>query len=228
MSTLTWLGHGCWQIESKDHTLLLDPFLTGSPTAAVSPEELSPDFILISHGHHDHMADAVSIARRTQATVIAVFEVGQWLASKGVQQGQIHTMNIGGGYDFQFGRVLLTFATHSSTMPDGSPGGSPAGFLISLPEGNVYFACDTGLFGDMKLIARHGIELAVLPIGDNYTMGPDDALEAVRLIHPHRVAPMHYGTWPPIEQDADAWAKRVEEETETTPIVLSPGGVIEL
>lgn len=228
MSTLTWLGHGCWLIESKDHTVLLDPFLTGSPTAAVSPENVSPDYILVSHGHHDHMADAVSIARRTRATVIAVFEVGQWLAAKGVQQGQIHSMNIGGGYDFPFGRVLMTQATHSSTMPDGTPGGNPAGFVVSLPEGNVYFACDTGLFGDMKLLARGGIELAVLPIGDNYTMGPDDAIEAIRLINPRRVTPMHYSTWPPIEQDAEAWGKRVEKETDAKAIILKPGEKIEL
>lgn len=228
MSKLTWLGHGCWLIESGKHTILLDPFLTDSPTAAKKPAELTPDFILISHGHHDHVADAVSIAKRTHAMVVAIFEIGQWLASKGVPQNQIHTMNLGGGYNFPFGRVTMTFATHSSTLPDGSSGGNPAGFVVSLPEGNIYFACDTGLFGDMKLIGRCGIELAVLPIGDNYTMGPDDALEAIRLISPRRVVPMHYSTWPPIAQDANAWAKRVKEETDTEPIILSPGGVIEL
>lgn len=228
MSKLTWLGHGCWMIESRGHSILLDPFLTDSPTATATPEEVSPDFILISHGHSDHVGDAVSIARRTGATIIAVFEVGQWFASQGVPQQQIHTMNLGGGYDFPFGRVEMTFATHTSTMPDGSPGGNPAGFIVSLPEGNVYFACDTGLFGDMQLLGRRGIELAVLPLGDNFTMGPDDALEAVRLIGSRRVVPMHYDTWPLIAQDADAWAKRVKEATETTPIVLSPGGVVEL
>ena len=228
MSKLTWLGHGCWTIETPTHSILLDPFLSDSPTATAKPEELSPEFILISHGHHDHVGDAVSIARRTGATVIAAFEVGRWFASQGIPQKQIHTMNLGGGYGFPFGCVQMTFATHTSTMPDGSPGGNPAGFIVSLPEGNVYFACDTGLFGDMKLIGRRGIELAVLPIGDNYTMGPDDALEAVRLIEPRRVIPMHYGTWPLIAQDAEAWAKRVEEATETIPIVLAPGGVVEL
>jgi L-ascorbate metabolism protein UlaG (beta-lactamase superfamily) len=215
-------------IESAGHTVLLDPFLTGSPTAAATPEKVSPNFILISHGHADHVGDTISIARRTGATVIAIVEVGQWLALQGVPQQQIHTMNLGGGYDFPFGCVQMTLATHTSTMPDGSCGGNPAGFIVSLPEGNVYFACDTGLFGDMQIIGRRGIELAVLPIGDNFTMGPDDALEAVRLITPRRVAPMHYGTWPLIAQDAEAWATRVKEATETTPIVLEPGGVVEL
>jgi len=119
--------------------------------------------------------------------------------------------------------VKLTPAMHTSMLPDGANGGNPCGFLLSLDGGNVYFACDTGLFLDMQLIARARLELAVLPIGDNFTMGPDDALEAVKLLDPRRVVPVHLGTWPLIEQDADAWADRVNAETSAEPIVLEPG-----
>jgi L-ascorbate metabolism protein UlaG (beta-lactamase superfamily) len=137
-------------------------------------------------------------------------------------------MNIGGAYHFPFGRVKMTIAHHTSMLPDGSNGGSPAGFLVSFPEGNVYFACDTGLFYDMKLIGSCGLALAALPIGDNFTMGPDDALEAVKLLSPKRVVPVHRNTWPLIAQDAAAWAERVRKETSAEPIVLEPGGKIVL
>jgi L-ascorbate metabolism protein UlaG (beta-lactamase superfamily) len=225
-TTLTWLGHGSWLIATGGQNILLDPFLDDSPTAAVKSDSVAADYILVSHGHFDHVADAEKIARRTGATIVSNFEICEWFVSKGIEN--VHAMNIGGGHAFPFGRVKMTIAHHTSTMPDGAPGGTAAGFVLSLAEGNVYFACDTGLFYDMKLIGQAGIALAALPIGDNFTMGPDDALEAVKLIAPKRVVPVHRGTWPLIDQDAQRWADRVRAETSTEPIVIEPGESVTL
>ncbi len=223
---LTWLGHGSWSIAAGEETILLDPFLDDSPVAPVKADDVAADFILVSHGHFDHVADVEKIAQRTGATVISNFEICEWFTAKGVQQ--THAMNLGGGFDFPFGRVKMTIAHHTSMLPDGANGGNPAGFVVALPEGNVYFACDTGLFLDMKLIGACGLALAALPIGDNFTMGPDDALEAVKLLEPKRVVPVHNQTWPVIAQDAQAWAARVKAETPAEPVVLEPGGKIVL
>jgi L-ascorbate metabolism protein UlaG (beta-lactamase superfamily) len=223
---LTWLGHGSWSIAVGAQSILLDPFLDNSPVAPVKADGVDADFILVSHGHFDHTADVEKIAKRTGATVISNFEICQWFSANGVEK--THAMNIGGGYEFPFGRVKMTIAHHTSMLPDGANGGDAAGFLLTLPEGNVYFACDTGLFYDMKLIGAAGIDLAALPIGDNFTMGPDDALEAVKLLQPKRVVPVHSGTWELIAQDANAWAARVKAETGAEPIVLEPGGKVVL
>jgi len=138
-------------------------------------------------------------------------------------------MNLGGAINLPFGRVKSTLAHHSSTLPDGSPGGNPGGFLLALADGKkIYFACDTALFGDMALIGEEGLDLAVLPIGDRFTMGPDDSIRAIKLLKPKRVAPAHYNTWPPIAQDAQAWAARARSETAAQPIVIEPGGKITL
>jgi L-ascorbate metabolism protein UlaG (beta-lactamase superfamily) len=225
-TTLRWLGHGCWLINTAGKTLLLDPFLNDSPTAPVKADAVEPDFLLISHGHFDHVADAAGIANRTNATVVASYEVCDWLGKQGVKN--LQQMNVGGAIDLPFGRVKMTIAHHSSMLPDGTNGGNPGGFLLTLEDGKIYFACDTGLFYDMKLIGAAGIDLAILPIGDRFTMGPDDSVEAVKLLEPRRVAPAHYNTWPPIEQDAAAWAARVRSETKAEPIVLEPGGTITL
>jgi L-ascorbate metabolism protein UlaG (beta-lactamase superfamily) len=217
-----WLGHACLQIETDGQWILIDPFLTGNPAAAVKAEDLRPDFILVSHGHGDHLGDTVAIARRTGATVITNYEMSNWLGQQGVKN--THGQQHGGGHAFSFGRVKLTLAFHGSVMPDGTYGGNPCGFLFYLKDGTkIYDAADTGLFGDMRLIGEEGIDLAILPIGDNYTMGPDDALRAVKLIEPKKVLPIHYNTWELIAQDADAWAKRVRSETKAEPIVLKPG-----
>ncbi|HVX14646.1 MAG TPA: metal-dependent hydrolase [Pirellulales bacterium] len=226
MTELTWLGHASWLIRTGGHTLLIDPFLDDSPTAPLKPDAVSPDFILVSHGHADHVADCVRIALRTGATVISNFEICEWLAKQGVAKTVAH--NIGGGSKQPFGHVKLTLAHHSSSLPDGSNGGNPSGFLLSLADGKIYLACDTGLFYDMKLIGGAGIDLAVLPIGDLFTMGIDDSIEAVKLIEPKRVVPSHYNTWPPIAQDAKRWAERVRKETEAEPCVLTPGGKLTL
>jgi L-ascorbate metabolism protein UlaG (beta-lactamase superfamily) len=229
MSTeLTWLGHASWQIKTAQHTVLIDPFLDDSPTAPIKSKDAKADFILVSHGHFDHVADAAKIANRTGATVISNYEITTWLAKN---HGVKNTVggNLGGGANLPFGRVKLTLAFHSSALPDGSNGGNPCGFLISLTGGpKLYFACDTGLFSDMALIGAGGLDVAVLPIGDLFTMGPDDALEAVKLLKPRKVIPSHYNTWPPIAQDANKWAERVRAETKAEPIVLTPGGTVSL
>ncbi len=221
---ITWFGHNCWSIEVGGRTLLLDPFLNDSPTAPVKAGDVKADFLLVSHGHGDHVGDAVSIARRTGAKLIANFEVGQWFAKQGVDSEQIESMNPGGTIEQPFGRVKFTIAHHSSSMPDGSYGGVPGGFVLTIGKTKLYFACDTALFLDMKLIGAGGLDLAVLPIGDRYTMGPEESIDAITLLNPKRVAPCHYNTWPPIAQDADAWADQVRRNTAAEPIVLEPGG----
>jgi len=225
---LTWLGHASWQLKTGRHTLLVDPFLDDSPTAPFKAVSAAADFILVSHGHFDHIADAAKIANRTGATVISNYEITTWLAK---QHGVKNTLggNLGGGANLPFGRVKLTLAFHSSSLPDGSNGGNPCGFLLTLNGGpKIYFACDTALFGDMALIGAGGLDVAVLPIGDLFTMGPDDALEAVKLLNPKKVIPSHYNTWPPIAQDPQQWAARVRTETQAEPIVVQPGGTVKL
>lgn len=223
---LIWLGHGSWWIKTGGKNVLLDPFLTESPTAPMKADAVEADYVLVSHAHFDHIADVSAIIDRTGATLVSNFEVCDWFA-KNHAVGHAEAMNHGGGIELPFGRVTLTIAHHSSMFPDGAYGGNPGGFLLDLPDGRIYFACDTALFGDMKLIAE-GVDLAVLPIGDRFTMGPDDAIRAIKLIAPKRVAPAHYNTWPPIHQDANAWAEKVKSETEAEPVVVEPGGVITL
>ncbi len=225
-TTLRWLGHACWSLHATGTAILIDPFLDASPTAPIKANAVEANFILVSHGHFDHVADAAAVARRTGATVVANFEICEWLGKQGVQNTQ--PMNIGGGITLPFGHVKMTIAHHSSVLPDGSGGGNPGGFLLTLADGKIYFACDTGLFDDMKRIGSVGLDLAVLPIGDRFTMGPDDALEAVKLLAPCRVAPSHYNTWPPIEQDAAALAQAVCSETKSEPVVVEPGGTFTL
>jgi L-ascorbate metabolism protein UlaG (beta-lactamase superfamily) len=226
---VTWFGHAAFGLQVGAHKILIDPFLTGNPTAAVTAEDVEADFILVSHGHGDHVGDTVAIARRTGATVISNFEIVNWLQGQGVAGDKVHRQHIGGGFTYPFGYLKLTIAHHGSGLPDGSYGGNPAGLLLTTPDGKkLYFACDTGLFYGMKLIGEEGIDLAVLPIGDNFTMGPDDALRAVKLIEPRIVIPVHYDTWELIAQDPQEWARRVETETDATCVVIAPGGSYEL
>lgn len=220
--TVTYLGHSCVLLTTRNQTILIDPFLTDNPAAATTADTVDATFILVSHGHGDHISDALPIAKRTGATVVANYEIITWLEKQGLAHA--HPMNHGGGHAFPFGRVELTVAHHSSALPDGSYGGNPAGFLIHLTDGpRIYFAGDTALFSDMKLIGEEGIDVAFLPIGDNFTMGPAAALRAVQFLAPKRVIPIHYNTWPVIAQDANAWAANVRAQTNTEPIILKPG-----
>jgi L-ascorbate metabolism protein UlaG (beta-lactamase superfamily) len=217
----TWYGHGTSGLETGGFKILVDPFLSGNPAASISAKVVQADFILVSHGHGDHVGDAVAVAKRTGAKAIANFEIANWLAGQGVDT---HAQHIGGGFHHPFGYLKLTQAVHGSALPDGSYGGMPAGFLLTTKAGEkIYLACDTGLFSGMALIGEEGIDLAVLPIGDNFTMGPDDALRAVKMIKPKHVIPVHYNTWGLIAQDAPAWAARVEKETPAKAHVLKPG-----
>ncbi len=224
---LTWLGHGSWSLRIGETIVLLDPFLNDSPSAPVRAAEVDAHYILVSHGHFDHVADVADIAHRTGATVVANFEIAQWLSSKH-QVANTLGMNLGGKVTLPFGTLKMTVAFHSSQLPDGSDGGNPGGFLLTTADGTIYFACDTALFSDMKLIGSGGVDLAVLPIGDLFTMGPEDSIAAIQLIAPKRVIPNHYNTWPPIEQDARAWAEQVRNQTQAEPVVLDPGGTVSL
>ncbi len=222
MNTLTWYGHATLGLETGGYNLLIDPFFSGNPAAPVSADAVAADFILVSHGHGDHVGDAVSIAKRTGATAISNFEIATWLAAQGVQK--THGQHIGGGFRHPFGYLKLTLALHGSQLPDGSNGGNPAGFLLTTNDGKkIYLAGDTGLFGDMRLIGEEGLDLAVIPIGDNFTMGPADALRAVKMLTPKTVIPIHFGTWGLIDQDAAAWSAKVKEETGVNVVVLKPG-----
>jgi L-ascorbate metabolism protein UlaG (beta-lactamase superfamily) len=220
--TLTWHGHSCWSVRSNGTTLLIDPFLSDNPKADVGPEDVEADYILISHGHFDHVGDAVEIAQRTGAMVISTFEIVNYCQDQGVENG--HGMNVGGGYNFPFGRVQLTIAHHTSMLPNGSYGGDAVGFLLTIGSTIVYDAADTALFGDMRLYGdMNDIDVALLPIGDNFTMGPRDALQAAKFLRARTVIPMHFDTFGLIEQDVNSWRQRVEDETNTNVVILQPG-----
>lgn len=223
---ITWYSHACFLIETDQSRLLTDPFVSGNPLSTVKADAIETDYILVSHGHGDHLGDSVDIAKRTGATVISNYEIQTWLANQGIEKA--HPQHIGGGFDYPWGRVKLTIAHHGSGLPDGSYGGNPSGFLFYIENHKIYHACDTGLFYDMKLIGEEGIDLAILPIGDNFTMGPEDALRAVKLIEPKHVVPIHYDTFDVIKQDPHAWAERVQKETAAKVTVMNPGESLEL
>lgn len=225
-TTIRFLGHAAIEIQTGGHCLLIDPFISGNKSTPVKVGELSPEYILVTHAHEDHLGDTVEIAGRCGATVICNAEIRDWLSPRGVKA---HGMNIGGGHTFPFGYLKMTQALHSSTLEDGSSGGNPAGFLLTTTEGRkCYFAGDTGLFGDMRLIGEEGLDLAMIPVGDNYTMGPDDALRAIRLLQPKIVVPIHYDTFPVIAQQIEPWKARVTAETQSDVIVMKPGDQLEV
>jgi L-ascorbate metabolism protein UlaG (beta-lactamase superfamily) len=220
---ITWLGHAALALDINGTPVLVDPFLSGNPLGAADPADVAAKFILLTHGHGDHVGDTIAIAKRTGAKVIANNEIAHWVAAQGV--ADTHGMNPDGAIDFGFARVGLTIAFHSSCLPDGTYGGQPNGIVLTASTGEkVYLAGDTGLFSDMKLIGEKGIDLAVLPIGGNFTMGPDEALRAVQFIQPRAVLPIHYNTWEVIQVDAAGWAQRVHNETQSKVIILDPGG----
>lgn len=222
MTKITWYGHATLGLETGGKNILVDPFFSGNPSAPVSADNVQADYILVTHGHGDHVGDTVTIAKRTGATVISNFEICNWLNGQGVQN--THPQHLGGGFKHPFGYLKLTLALHGSALPDGSYGGNPAGFLLTTNDNQkIYLAGDTGLFGDMQLIGDEGINLAVIPIGDNFTMGPEDALRAVKLLRPQTVIPIHYGTWELIAQDPSEWAARVKSATGASVVVLKAG-----
>ncbi|MBI3872007.1 MAG: metal-dependent hydrolase [candidate division Zixibacteria bacterium] len=207
MPTVQYLSHASFLVETGGRKILIDPFFTGNPKAPADVSRIDPDYILVTHGHGDHLGDTIPIAKRTNATVVAPNELAVWCQEKGAKT---HAMHIGGGWDFDFGRVQLTIAHHGSAVagPNGwEYTGNPCGFLVTSEGKTLYHAGDTGLFYDMKLIGEmHPIDLALLPIGDNFTMGVQDAIKAVELLRPRQVVPMHYDTFDMIKADPRVFA----------------------
>jgi len=226
MAKLTFLGHSAWYIEGSNVRLVIDPFLTDNPQSKFKPGDLQVDYVLLTHGHGDHLGDAVEIAKQNNATLVAPYELALYCQNKGVEN--IHPMHIGGGYNFPFGRVKLTIAHHGSMAPDGTYTGNPCGFLVTVDGKTIYHAGDTGLFYDMKLIGEtNSIDAALLPIGDNFTMGIDDAVKAVELLQPRLAIPMHYKTFDVIDADPEEFVRKVSEKGLKAQVV-PPGESIEI
>lgn len=207
---ISYHGHSVVKVTTGDFTILIDPFLSGNGQGDLQAENEKPTHILLTHGHNDHVGDTIALAKNNEALVIATFELADYLATQGVET---HGMGIGGGRTFDFGHVKFTQAFHSSSFTDEEGTvhytGMPAGLILTVEDTTIYHAGDTGLFSDMKLIGEEGIDVAFLPIGDNFTMGPRDAARAVEWISPKIVIPMHYNTFPPIEQDPEEFKKLV-------------------
>jgi L-ascorbate metabolism protein UlaG (beta-lactamase superfamily) len=205
---LTYLGHSCFLVETAKARLIIDPFLNDNPGAKLKAADVKCDFVLVSHGHEDHSGDALEIAKKCDATIIANYEIAEYFSAKGAKT---HGMNPGGGFNFPFGRVKLTLAHHTSSVEAGLKPiylGVPCGIVVQADGKTLYHAGDTALFMDMQLIGRVGIDAALLPIGDNFTMGPDDAIDALDFLRPKVAVPIHYNTWPIIAQDPAAFAAR--------------------
>ena len=226
---ITFIGHSAFALEAESHSVLIDPYITGNPVATFRPTDFSPQTIILTHAHNDHVGDTIEIAKRTGAKVIATAELANYLASQGVTEAI--GANHGGTVQFSGGSTKFVPAWHTSSYSTESgvvAPGVPAGHVVRFGGKTLYFAGDTCLFGDMALIGEAGIDLAVLPIGDHFTMGPDDALRAVQLIGPVTVIPCHYNTFPPIKQDGLAFKKRVESDTTARCLLLNPGESCEI
>ncbi|MDB5035270.1 MAG: metal-dependent hydrolase [Chlorobi bacterium] len=209
--TLAFLGHSAWRILHGDYDILIDPFITGNPVATVTADQLDPTHIILTHGHGDHLGDAIGIGSRGKAQVISTFEVANYVRGRGCADAV--GMGIGGAHNFNFGRVKFTIAHHSSSAPDGTYLGNPAGVVITIGGRSIYHAGDTALFLDMQLIgSRDHLDVALLPIGDYFTMGVKDAVTAAEFLMPDLVIPMHYDTFPPIKVDAEDFRSRLEEK----------------
>lgn len=226
MAKLTFIGHATFTLETDDGAkLVIDPFLGDNPTTNLTADDLEADFILLTHGHYDHVADAIPLAKKTGATIIASFEIATYMENQGLSVSPQH---IGGGVTYPFGYVKMTPALHGGQL--GLPGGEafttlPAGFLIELNGGkSFHHAGDTALLTDMQLL-KGKVDVAVLPIGDRFTMGPEDAARAVEFIEPEVVIPCHYNTWPPIEQDPETFRALVGDRARVE--VMAPGSAFE-
>ncbi|MDX1548587.1 MAG: metal-dependent hydrolase [Rhodothermales bacterium] len=210
---LTYFGHSAFQVETGGTTLLFDPFLTGNKhaeEAGIAPGDLAPDVILLTHAHGDHWGDTLAIAKRTGALLVANYEIIQYAAGQGHDHGQ--PMNTGGAWTFEWGTVIQTDARHSSSFPDGTYGGNPNGFIVHAEGRCLYNTGDTSPFAEMAWIGEdHTVDLLLMPIGDCFTMGPKASLRAARMIGPKQTVPLHYGTFPLIEVDTDAWRRQMEE-----------------
>ena len=220
---IRFLGHAAFLLEHEGTRVLIDPFLTGNPKAAASADEVSPDVILLTHGHGDHLGDTVDIAKRTGATVVAIVELANEIAEAGVED--VRDPNFGGTIGFDWGWVKLVPAWHTAVSPSGTAH-MPAGLLIHIGDRLVYHLGDTCLFSDMQLIARRGdkVDLALVPIGGHYTMDRYDAVTAVGFIEPQQVIPCHYNTFPPIETDAEAFKSDVQNAGFSEVLLVEPGG----
>jgi L-ascorbate metabolism protein UlaG (beta-lactamase superfamily) len=225
---IDFIGHATFELVDGDTRVLIDPFLSPhNPAAQLSAEDVDPTHIALTHGHGDHAADVVAVAKRTGAPCVAVTDLAGWLSEQGVED--VSNANIGGTVDFDWGSVKLVPAWHTNSAPDGTPLSTPAGLVIELGGRTIYHLGDTALFGDLKLIGeRHSPDVALVPIGGHFTMDRDDAAYACGLIGAATVIPCHYDTFPPIETDAEAFKQQVESETSARVEILAPGESHEL
>lgn len=219
---ITFIGHACFQIASGEVTILTDPFLSpNNPAATRTASDFNPDVIAMTHGHADHVADTLEVAKRSGAQLVGIVEVVNWFSEQGVER--VIDLNFGGTAKFDWGSIRLVPAWHTTTLPDGTSGGTAGGLVIEIGGKVIYQLGDTGLFSDLALIKRRSpVDVALVPIGGHYTMDPDDAAEAVRLVEPKTVIPCHYNTFPVVEQDPQVFADLVSQRTSSKTVILKP------